>query len=188
MHSYDIIIILDITGDYVFVSFFDEMPDQKSSASSFITLKKYIRKADIILFIILVVAGLAASAALSLAKGGAGAGTKVVIESGGKLYASYSLSEDRSIVVPAPKASKTDRPDSADQGSEGPSSAQYDYYNLVTISDGSVKVSEASCKNQVCVKHSAISSAGESIVCLPNRLVVSIEGDREGGGYDTITS
>lgn len=140
-------------------------------------MKQYIRKADIILFVILVAAGLAATAVLALSGSNAGPGTKVVIESGGKLFASYSLSEDRTIEVPAPGASKAGSPD-----------GNHDQYNIVKIEGGKVIVSEASCKNQVCVRHSAISDAGENIVCLPNRLVVSVEGSGEGGGYDSVTS
>ena len=147
-------------------------------------MKQFIRKADIILFIVLVVIGIAASAILSMSHADAGAGAKVVIESGGSLYARYPLSEDRVVVVPAPKQSSVDAP-AADPDS--PASGQYDYYNVVEIRDGTVSVTEASCKNQVCVKHSAISKTGESIVCLPNRLVVSIEGNG-GDGYDTVTS
>ena len=131
-------------------------------------MKQYIRKADIILFIALVVIGLAASAALSLSHGEAGAGAKVVIESGGELYATYPLSEDLTISVPAPGRGE----------------------NVVEISGGTVSVTEASCKNQVCVRHGAISKTGESIVCLPNRLVVRIQSGsaEEGGGYDSVTS
>ena len=149
-------------------------------------MKQYIRKADIILFIVLVVIGLAASAALSLSHQTAGSDAKVVIESGGDLYAKYPLSEDRVIVVPAPKQRNTDAP-AADPDDQA--SAQYDYYNVVEIKDGSVSVTEASCKNQVCVRHGRVSRSGESIVCLPNRLVVRIEsGSEEGGGYDSVTS
>lgn len=130
-------------------------------------MKQFIRKADIILFIVLVIIGLAASAALTLSHGEAGSNAKVVIESGGDLYARYPLNEDRTVVVPAPKQNE----------------------NVVVISGGKVSVTEASCKNQVCVKHGPISRSGESIVCLPNRLVVRIEnGSEEGGGYDSVTS
>jgi hypothetical protein len=87
---------------------------------------------------------------------------------------------------------------------------KYDYYNIVEIKDGMVTVTEASCRNQVCVKHSPVSRSGESIVCLPNRLVVRIDSGSgknkgsggetndnekdgyddsgEGEGYDTVTS
>jgi len=147
-------------------------------------MKKYIRKADIILFIVLIAAGLAASAALAVSHTG---GDTVVIESGGRLYASYPLSEDRTVIVPAPAedASALNVPDDS-----RPASEQYSSYNTVEISEGMVSVSEASCKNQVCVHHSAISRSGESIVCLPNRLIVRIEGgsDKKGDGYDSVTS
>jgi len=130
-------------------------------------MQKYIRKADIILFIVLVVMGLAVSAALTFTHADAGADAKVVIESGGELYARYPLSEARTIKVPSKSGG----------------------YNMVVINGGAVAVVEASCKNQVCVKHGAISRSGESIVCLPNRLVVRIEnGSEEGGGYDSVTS
>ena len=149
-------------------------------------MKQFIRKADIILFIVLVITGLAASAALTLSHDEAGSNAKVIIESGGDLYARYPLSEDRTVVVPAPKQISVDAP-AADPDESA--SAQYDYYNVVNISGSKVSVTEASCKNQVCVKHGAISRPGESIVCLPNRLVVRIDnGSEEGGGYDSVTS
>ena len=149
-------------------------------------MKQFIRKADIILFIVLVIIGLAASAALTLSHGEAGSGAKVIIESGGDLYARYPLAEDRTVIVPAPKQNAVDAP-AADPANTA--SAQYDYYNVVVISGGTVSVTEASCKNQVCVKHGAISRPGESIVCLPNRMVVRIENSlEEGGGYDSVTS
>jgi hypothetical protein len=149
-------------------------------------MKQYIRKADIILFIVLVAVGLAASAALTFSHSDAVRGSKVIIESGGDLYARYPLAEDRTVVVPAPKQISADAPAA---NADDPASAQYDYYNVVEISGGTVSVTEASCKNQVCVKHGAISRSGESIVCLPNRLVVRIENSaEEGGGYDSVTS
>ena len=149
-------------------------------------MKHFIRKADIILFIVLVAIGLAASAALTLSHGEAGSGAKVIIESGGDLYARYPLAEDRTVVVPAPKQTAVDAPQSYP---DDPAELQYDYYNVVVISNGKVSVTEASCKNQVCVKHGIISRPGESIVCLPNRMVVRIEnGSGEGGGYDSVTS
>ena len=147
-------------------------------------MRNYIRKADIILFIVLVAVGLAVSAALSLSRVDAGDGAKVIIESGGDLYATYSLYEDRTVVVPAPKQNSVDAP-AADPNDAA--SSQYDYYNVVEISGGNVSVTEASCKNQVCVRHGEISGPGETIVCLPNRLVVRIENE-EGGGYDSVTS
>jgi hypothetical protein len=48
--------------------------------------------------------------------------------------------------------------------------------NVIEIEDGSVHVEEASCPNLNCVHQGAISHAGQTIVCLPNELVVTIDG------------
>lgn len=52
-------------------------------------------------------------------------------------------------------------------------------YNLLEIRDGSADVTEASCPDGICVNHRAISRRGESIVCLPNAVVVEIENGEE---------
>jgi len=46
--------------------------------------------------------------------------------------------------------------------------------NVIEIKDGKVTVNEADCPDKICVKHSAISKTGQTIVCLPHRLVVEI--------------
>ncbi len=46
--------------------------------------------------------------------------------------------------------------------------------NVVKISGGKAFVESADCKNQICVHSNAISAPGETIVCLPHRVVVSI--------------
>lgn len=44
------------------------------------------------------------------------------------------------------------------------------------IRDGSmVYMSDASCNDQLCVRKGEISSSGETIVCLPNHLLVEVE-------------
>ncbi len=47
--------------------------------------------------------------------------------------------------------------------------------NTVIIKDGVVYISDASCKNQVCVNTGKISKKGESIICLPNKVIVEIK-------------
>lgn len=46
--------------------------------------------------------------------------------------------------------------------------------NTVVIKSGVVYMESASCKNQICVSTGEISKKGESIVCLPNKVVVEI--------------
>ena len=47
--------------------------------------------------------------------------------------------------------------------------------NTVVIQEGKVSVSDANCPDGICVAHHPISKVGESIVCLPHKLVVSVE-------------
>lgn len=48
--------------------------------------------------------------------------------------------------------------------------------NILVIEDGMAWVSEASCPDKVCMGMGKISRNGEFIACLPNRLIVVIEG------------
>lgn len=47
--------------------------------------------------------------------------------------------------------------------------------NTVTVRDGKVFIDEADCPDKLC-QNGKISKAGQSIVCLPNRVSVLIEG------------
>lgn len=47
--------------------------------------------------------------------------------------------------------------------------------NTVEIKNGKVSVTQADCKNQICVNHKAITEKGESIICLPNKVIAEIE-------------
>ncbi len=46
--------------------------------------------------------------------------------------------------------------------------------NTLVISQGCAKMEEADCPDQICVNHVAVSQAGETIVCLPNKIVVTV--------------
>ncbi len=52
-------------------------------------------------------------------------------------------------------------------------------YNVVTVTDGSVSVTDADCRDSICVNHKKITKTGETIVCLPHKMVVEIEGGDE---------
>ena len=47
-------------------------------------------------------------------------------------------------------------------------------YNLLHIENGSAYITDASCPDKICEKKGRISHTGEMIVCLPNKVVVSI--------------
>ena len=46
---------------------------------------------------------------------------------------------------------------------------------VVLIENNKVIVTESTCKDQNCVKHKAIVSEGDSIVCAPNNVVIEIK-------------
>lgn len=119
-----------------------------------------IKKADIVLFVILLVFGLALSA-VALFTGTDG--QKVQIEVDGKPYATYSLLENRTIEI-----------------------NENGHINKITINDGTVQMSYSTCKNQICVKDGQISKTNQSIVCLPNKVMVEITGGEE--DFDVISN
>ena len=48
-------------------------------------------------------------------------------------------------------------------------------YNIVTVKDGKVSVTEANCPDQICVYIGQISTVEEVIACLPHEMIVYIE-------------
>ena len=117
-----------------------------------------IKKADIILLIVILSVGIPMSV-LSLTAGTGG--DKVKISTDGQVYGIYPLNEDCEIDV-----------------------TEDGHTNHITIKDGQVSMSYSTCRNQVCVNTGAISQTKDAIVCLPNRVVVEIISSEEGKGGD----
>ena len=46
--------------------------------------------------------------------------------------------------------------------------------NLLVIRDGTARVESATCPDGICAAHKPISREGESIVCLPHRVVITV--------------
>lgn len=88
----------------------------------------------------------------------------VCVVQDGRVLERYALSEDRTVSISCP-----------DEG-----------YNLLMISNGKAVVSDANCPDKICVRHRAISLNGESIICLPHKLVIQIE-SKEEGAPDALT-
>ncbi len=120
-------------------------------------MTKVIKKADILLIIFFIIAGLAGS--FFLVRAQQGSGTDVRISVDGEVYGTYSLSEDRDI----------------DLGTG----------NIVSIEDGSVHMKSATCRGQDCVREGSISKPGRTIVCLPHKVLIEIEGGED--EFDTIS-
>ena len=59
-------------------------------------------------------------------------------------------------------------------------------YNLVMIEDGTVRITDADCPDQLCMKQRSISKNGECIIGLPHKLVLHIYAKEE-GALDAVT-
>lgn len=120
-----------------------------------------IKKADIALFFIILIFGLAVSY-FSLAGNVGGDSVRVSVD--GKLYGVYDLHEDREIEV-----------------------KQNGHTNNIIIKDGVVSMASSDCANQICVNTKPISETKDSIACLPNKVLIEIESKSNGGDVDVIT-
>ncbi len=125
--------------------------------------KKLFSKNDLILIIFLVLASAVMLIGISLfSKKGA----TVVVSVDGKELTSFPLSEDTVYNI------------SGYHGGE----------NLLEIKDGKAHLTDASCPDKLCVNMGYISKTGQSIICLPNKVVIEIKGNtEEKNNFDTIS-
>ena len=118
------------------------------------TPKKY--KNDIILIGVLILAGLVVCAVFYSQRPAA---AKAVVTVDGQVVGEYALDKDEVYVL---------------NGGT----------NTLTIKDGTATITDAMCPDQLCVNMGSKSISGETIVCLPNELIVTIQANE--GGYDAI--
>lgn len=52
-----------------------------------------------------------------------------------------------------------------------------DEYNILSIQNGSAVIKEANCPDRICAGQRAISKNGETIICLPHKLVFRVVGN-----------
>lgn len=82
------------------------------------------------------------------------AGGVVIITRDGAELSRYPLNEDRLVPIVDENGTVT---------------------NTLQIQNGAAKMSDATCPDRLCVRQKAIRTDGETIVCLPHKVVVSIE-------------
>lgn len=88
--------------------------------------------------------------------GSAEDGGKAVITVDGQVVQELPLDEDTTYQVDTPEV-----------------------YNIVEIKDGWADVIEADCRDGLCADQKRIHKTGETIVCLPHKMVVTIEAGTE---------
>ena len=86
----------------------------------------------------------------------------VTVRIDGKIVETYELSEDQEVTI---------------NGGT----------NIMSIKNGQVDMLEADCPDKLCVYQKAIFNNNESIVCLPNRVVVQVVSYNE-AEYDALTN
>ena len=59
-------------------------------------------------------------------------------------------------------------------------------FNLIRVQGGTVYIADADCPDRTCVRMGAISRAGETLVCLPHRLTITLEGAAD-SALDAVT-
>lgn len=91
-------------------------------------------------------------------------GSTVSVKIDGTQIASYPLGENREIPI------KTGDND--------------EHINVLVIKDGKASISEADCPDKICVETRAVSYVGETVVCLPHKLVIEITNQNADGGID----
>ena len=116
---------------------------------------------DIILAVVIV---LIATAGLLLFVFNREQGSTVSVKIDGTQIASYPLSENREVPI------KTGDND--------------EHINVLVIKDGKASISEADCPDKICVETRAVSYVGETVVCLPHKLVIEITNQNADGGLD----
>lgn len=109
---------------------------------------KIISKTDIILCVAILSVCLIGIILIRLTRDN---GYNVNIMIDGKLKDSYKLNENREFDVVSELGS-----------------------NHVVIADGYVYVTNADCPDKVCVEHYKIGKDGETIICLPHKLVIEV--------------
>ncbi|MDA8077708.1 MAG: NusG domain II-containing protein [Nitrospiraceae bacterium] len=117
--------------------------------------------ADRLLFFLLI---LASCAGIFISREAVSQSSDVLIEVNGKPAYTFPLAGDRTVTVNGPC---------------GPT--------VVEIKDMKVRIREASCPNRLCLKEGWIAKG--VIVCLPNRIVVTVGGKSAGSprGVDAVT-
>jgi len=119
-----------------------------------------IRKGDMVLLAAALAAG-AVAFAVNAAAQAPGATVKVVL--GHEVYGTYELAKDQEIAI--------DAGDGA--------------WNVLVISNGTASMKEANCPNGDCTRQHGINRTGQCITCLPNKVLVSVEGAAK-GEFDSI--
>ena len=124
---------------------------------------KRLQKRDILLIGGLLLAALPAW--LFFAVFGKKAGAYVTVTVDGEIYGTYPLAVEQTIDIKKDAVTT----------------------NVLVIADGRADMKEADCPDQLCVHQRAISRSKESIICLPNKIIVEVD-SHQNSQYDAVSN
>lgn len=110
------------------------------------TKKSYRNDILLILFFLII-----AFTALAFMKFRGKTGAEVRVSVNNREYGVYSLDKNQTITI-----------------------GEEDWENILEIKNGRASMIKADCPDKVCVNHASISRKGETIVCLPHKVVVEV--------------
>ena len=124
---------------------------------------KWLKKRDIILIVSLLVVGIIALVIWHFVY--SVDGKYVTIEQRDNLIGIYPLNVDKEIEI----------------------EHRGEVVNKIVIEDGYCYMEEAECPDHLCIKQGKVNKSGQTIVCLPNRVVVTVV-DSNNSDYDSIVN
>lgn len=84
-------------------------------------------------------------------------GSYAIVKVDGEIYGQYSLKKEQIIQIPSER----------------------DNYNQLVITEGYADIQDASCPDKICVHQKKINKSGETLVCLPNKVIVEIKSEEK---------
>lgn len=91
-------------------------------------------------------------------------GTMIVVEQGNRIVGRYPLKDEKNVIV------------------EGPLGETY-----LEIKEGTACIVDSPCPQKVCMRMGKIRRVGDIVVCVPNQVLVRVEGKVEEGVPDAIS-
>lgn len=142
----------------------DTHPDKKAGP----------RRIDVIIWAVVILVGAALISVYFFMKS---PGSSVVIAYDGGTVCRYPLNEDRRVYISIRDGrayvTESEGDVSTPEFSEGG-------INRLVIENGEAYMEYADCPDRLCVGQGRISHTGESIICLPHRLSIRVEGEAAG--------
>ncbi len=127
-------------------------------------LKGMLRKTDIVLIIFFLVIAAGFNFFLYSIEEKKGGEATVVVNIDGDVVDTYSLNKDGEYEI-----------------------TNGHFHNKMKIAGGQVSMIEADCRDQICIHSRPIKGSNETIVCLPNKVVIEVKNIENDYGIDAIS-